>query len=137
MLLCFLCSSLCLLWLIIVPFHESVLGFELAVDAIERLAPEAFEGHDTFITRPTFVAPPSTRSSPWTSQVNHLPVNTSLLTPRADLRGPTLLHFNDCSQGRAKPAKAQVLSRLKRLRLIFSTAPAIGNSLQRESLHAE
>src|SRR6185369_9008872 len=137
MLLCFLCSSLCLLWLIIVSFHEPVLGFELAIDAIECLASEALECHVPFVARPAIVAPPVTRSSPWPSQVNHFPVNTALLTPRADLRGPTLLHFNNRSQWWAKPAKAQALPRLNRLRLALPAAPAIGLGLQRESLHAE
>src|SRR6185369_5280853 len=138
MLLCFLCSSLCFLWLIIVSLNEPVLGFELTINTIERLPPEAFERHIPLITRPTIIAPPVARSPPWPSQVNDLSINTALLTPRADLRGPTLMRFNDRSQRRTKPAKPKTLPRPQRQGPVFFPAPAaIRFGLQREPLQAE
>src|SRR3954451_13105010 len=102
---------LCFLWLIIVSFNEPVLGFDLSIDAIERLPAEPLERHVPLVTRPAIVAPPVTRSSPRSSYVNDFSINTSLLTPRADLRGPTLMRFDDRAQRRTKTAKAQTLPR--------------------------
>ena len=124
--------------LIIISLYKPVLGFELSIDAIERLLALALELHVPFITRPAVVAPPITGRSPWSSQVDDFSINTALLAPRADLRGPTLMRLNDRPQRRAKPAKAKTLPRRNgSLRVLFSPPPAIRISLQRETLEAE
>src|SRR5688500_16297460 len=87
---------------IVVPFHIPVLGFELAIDAIKRLLPGALEHHVPFVSRPAIVAPPITGRPPRPSEMYDLSVNTALLAPGADLRGPTLISLNYRSQRRAK-----------------------------------
>ena len=92
---------------IVVSFHIPVLGFELAVDAIKRLLPGPLEHHVPLVSRPAIVAPPITGGSPWSSEVYDFSINTALLTPGTDLRGPTLFSLDYRSQRRSKHSKTK------------------------------
>ena len=102
--------------------------------------PLTIDRHVPFISRPAILAPPITRSSPWSSKVDDFPVNTSLLTPGADLRGPTLIGLDYRSQvvdetfGNPSDCRLPIAE----LPIFFFPALAnIGNGLKREAFNAE
>src|SRR5260370_32734652 len=54
------------------------------------------------VSGPTIITPPITRCSPGSSQTYNSSIDTPLFTPRADLRGTTLVGLHHGSQWRAK-----------------------------------
>src|SRR5215216_5224589 len=92
---------------IVVSFYKPVLGFALAIDAIKRLLSGPLEHHVPFGSRPAIVAPPITGSSPWSRKPHDFSVNTALLPPGTDLRGPSLVSLNYRSQRRPKHSKTK------------------------------
>src|ERR1041385_6153840 len=106
----FLFCALCaFLWLLIISLDKPSFGLQFLVDAIKSLLAGAFEGHIPLVSRPAIIAPPVAGSSPWTGSTHYLPIHTALLTPRAHLRGPTLIGLHYRAQWRTKHTKPETL----------------------------